>query len=75
MSRTERDDGYVIKIVNYMKTPPLKFRRFAEMCEEVGTHYQSLLFYFKSRGLSRARGSCLQLTRSSAVFRVGTFSQ
>jgi hypothetical protein len=39
----------VIRSVNYIKTCPLKSRLFAEM----GTQYQSLLFYSNSCWLSR----------------------
>jgi hypothetical protein len=39
----------VIKTVNYIKTRQLESRLFAELCEEMGAHYQSLLFYCNSR--------------------------
>jgi hypothetical protein len=43
----------VIKSVNYIKTRPLKSRLFAQICEEMGAQYKSLLFYCNSSWLSR----------------------
>jgi hypothetical protein len=43
----------VIKSVQYIKNQPLKSRRFAQICEEIGAQYKSLLFYCNSRWLSR----------------------
>jgi hypothetical protein len=43
----------VIKSVNYIKTRPLKIRLFAQISEEMGAQYKSLLFYCNSRWLSR----------------------
>jgi hypothetical protein len=43
----------VIRTVNYIKACPLKIRHFAELCEEMGALYQSLLFYYNSDWLSR----------------------
>jgi hypothetical protein len=45
----------VIRTVNYIKTRSLKSRLFAELCEEMGAQYQSLLFYCHSR--SRSNGN------------------
>jgi transposase-like protein len=39
----------VIKTVKYIQTRPLKSRVFAELCEEMGAQYLSLLFYCNSR--------------------------
>jgi hypothetical protein len=41
----------VIKSVNYIKTRPLKSRLFAQICEEMGAQYKSLLFYCNSHWL------------------------
>jgi hypothetical protein len=60
----------VIRSVNYIKTCPLKNRLFAEMCEEMGPQYQSLLFYSNSCWLSRGN----MAFSSSAVFRRGKSS-
>jgi hypothetical protein len=42
----------VIKSVHYIKTRPLKSRLFAQICEEMGAQYTSLLFYCNSCWLS-----------------------
>jgi hypothetical protein len=42
----------VIKTVNYINTRPLKSRIFAQLCEEMGAQYQSLLLYCNSGWLS-----------------------
>jgi hypothetical protein len=43
----------VTKTVNYIKTRPLKSRFFVELCEEMRSQYQPLLFYSNSRCLPR----------------------
>jgi hypothetical protein len=43
----------VIRSVNYINTCPLKNTLFAELCEEMGAQYQSLLFYCNSCRLPR----------------------
>jgi hypothetical protein len=42
-----------MKTVNNTKVRALKSRLHAELCEEMGAQYQSLLFYCNSRWLSR----------------------
>jgi hypothetical protein len=59
----------VIKTVNHIKTCPLKSRRFAELCEDMGAQYQSLLFYCKCRYLSRESGvTRVYILRGEALF-------
>jgi hypothetical protein len=58
----------VIRSVNYIKTCPLKSRLFAEMCEEIGAQYQSLLFYSNSHSLSRGNAvACVYNLRVAAA--------
>jgi hypothetical protein len=57
----------VIRSVNYIKTYPLKSRRFAEMCEEMGAQYQSLLFHSNSHWLSRGNVACVYNLRVAAA--------
>jgi hypothetical protein len=57
----------VIRSVNYIKTCPLKSRLFAEMCEEMGAQYQSLLFYSISHWLSKANVACVYNLRVEAA--------
>jgi zinc finger BED domain-containing protein 5/7/8/9 len=45
----------VIKMVNFIKTRPLKARFFGKLCEEMGADHSSLLFYCESRWLSRGK--------------------
>ncbi|XP_078503445.1 zinc finger BED domain-containing protein 5-like [Lissotriton helveticus] len=42
----------VIKVVNYLKTRPIKAPFFAELCEDMGADHSCLLFYSSSRWLS-----------------------
>jgi hypothetical protein len=42
-----------IKIVNFVKTRPLKSRCFEQMCVDMGSEHTSLLYYCNSRWLSR----------------------
>ncbi|KAL4148669.1 hypothetical protein QTP88_002841 [Uroleucon formosanum] len=43
----------VIKVVNYVKTRPVKARFFQKLCEEMGAEHTTLLFYCNSRWLSK----------------------
>ncbi|XP_025407445.1 zinc finger BED domain-containing protein 5-like [Sipha flava] len=43
----------VIKVVNYIKTRPVKARFFKKICEEMGAEHTALLFYCNSRWLSK----------------------
>jgi hypothetical protein len=62
----------VIKTVNYIKTAPLKSRLFAELCKEIGTEYQLLLFYCNSRWLSRGNVvACVYSVRGIAALFLG----
>jgi hypothetical protein len=59
----------VIRSVNYIKICPMKSRLFAEMCEEMGAQYQSLLFYSNSRWLSGGNVACVYgLPAAAALF-------
>ncbi|XP_078537946.1 zinc finger BED domain-containing protein 5-like [Lissotriton helveticus] len=42
----------VIKVVNHIKTRPMKARFFAKLCEDMGADHSCLLFYSSSRWLS-----------------------
>ncbi|XP_022162790.1 zinc finger BED domain-containing protein 5-like, partial [Myzus persicae] len=44
---------YFIKVVNYVKTRPVKARFFQKLCEEMGAEHTTLLFYCNSRWLSK----------------------
>ena len=35
----------VVKTVNFIKARPLKARLFQRLCDELGVHYNNLLFY------------------------------
>jgi hypothetical protein len=60
----------VIKSVRYIKTRPLKSRLFAQICEEMGAQYKSLLFYCNYRWLSRGNvARVYDLREVSIVFR------
>lgn len=43
----------IIKVVNYIKTRPVKARFFQKLCEELGAAHTSLIYYCNSRWLSR----------------------
>lgn len=43
----------VIKVVNYIKTRPVKARFFHKLCEELGAQHTSLIYYCNSRWLSK----------------------
>lgn len=43
----------IIKVVNYIKTRPVKARFFQKLCEELGAEHTSLIYYCNSRWLSR----------------------
>ena len=43
----------VIKIVNFMKTRPLKARLFQRLCDKLGAEHNNLLLYCNSRWLSK----------------------
>ncbi|XP_022167751.1 protein FAM200A-like [Myzus persicae] len=43
----------VIKVVNYIKTRPVKARFFKKICEEMGAEHTALLFYCNSRWQSK----------------------
>ncbi|KAL4099012.1 hypothetical protein QTP88_023513 [Uroleucon formosanum] len=45
----------VIKVVNYIKTRPVKARFFKKICEEMGAEHTALLFYCNSRWLSKGK--------------------
>lgn len=42
----------VVKVVNYLKTRPMKARFFAKLCDDMGADHSSLLFYSSARWLS-----------------------
>ena len=44
---------YVVNVVNFIKTRPLKARFFKKLCEDMGSEHTSLLYYSTSRWLSR----------------------
>ena len=39
----------VVKTVNFIKARPLKARLFQRLCDELGVHYNNLLFYCNAR--------------------------
>lgn len=43
----------IIKVVNYIKTRPVKARFFHKLCEELGAEHTSLIYYCNSRWLSK----------------------
>lgn len=43
----------IIKVVNYIKTRPVKARLFHQLCEELGAEHTNLIYYCNSRWLSR----------------------
>lgn len=43
----------IIKVVNYIKTRPVKSRFFHKLCEELGAEHTSLIYYCNSRWLSK----------------------
>lgn len=44
---------YVVNVVNFIKTRPLKARFFKKLCDEMGSQHSSLLYFSSSRWLSR----------------------
>ena len=44
-----------IKIVNFIKSTPLQTRLFTTLCDEIDSHYKSLLFHSEVRWLSRGK--------------------
>ncbi|XP_069063747.1 zinc finger BED domain-containing protein 5-like [Pleurodeles waltl] len=42
----------VTKVINFIKTRPMKARFFAKLCEDMGAEHSCLLFYSSSRWLS-----------------------
>ena len=44
-----------VKLVNFIKTSPLKSRLFEILCKEMGEDYKDLLLHTKVRWLSRGR--------------------
>ena len=45
----------VFKIVNYIKTRPLKARLFQRLCDKLGAEHNNLLFYCNSKSLSKGK--------------------
>lgn len=43
----------VMKVVNFVKTRPMKARFFKKLCEDMGSEHTTLLYYCSSRWLSR----------------------
>ena len=44
-----------VKTVNFIKARPLKARLFQRLCDELGAHYNNLLFYCTARWLSKGK--------------------
>lgn len=57
----------MVKMVNEIKAHPLQTRLFRTLCEEMGAPYTSLLFYSKSRWLSRGKVTRRLITLRSEV--------
>ena len=45
----------VVKTVNLIKARPLKARLFQRLCDELGAHYNNLLFYCTAKWLSKGK--------------------
>ena len=45
----------VVKTANFIKARPLKARLFQRLCDELGAHYNNLLFYCTARWLSKGK--------------------
>ena len=45
----------VVKTVNFIKARPLKARLFQRLCDELGAHYNNLLFYCTAKWLSKGK--------------------
>jgi hypothetical protein len=64
VAKTARHDlkillDQVVKMVNYIKSRPLKSSLFNKLCEAMGSKYVNLILHTEVRWLSRGRVCCM----------------
>ncbi|CAK1589768.1 unnamed protein product [Parnassius mnemosyne] len=57
----------IIKVVNYIKTRPVKARFFHKLCEELGAENTSLIYFCNSRWLSKGNVSTRKCIRTTTL--------
>ena len=66
----------VIRVVNFIKTRPLKARLFFTLCDEMGATHSVVLFHSEARWLSRGKvlSQVFELRGNSGVFGGGEYA-